>query len=137
MPVSALTWAVAIAGLGLIGLLAALQVVAASAGHLYCFAQDPATQAVRRIFPNRFVRDSHVGAGTQVSVPGQARFTLDGRQRFACLHASTDLYNELPQTLRWGDFDEVRLKSFDEIRQAFSQAAGQPVALLPAQTISR
>jgi hypothetical protein len=116
---------------------AALQVLTASAGHLYCFAQDPATQALRRIYPNRFVRDSHVAAGAQLSVPGQARFTLDGRQQFACLHTNTDIYNELPAALRWGDFDEVRLKSFEEIRQAFSQAAGQPVALMQAQPVSR
>jgi hypothetical protein len=83
------------------------------------------------------VRDSHVAAGAQLSVPGQARFTLDGRQQFACLHTNTDIYNELPAALRWGDFDEVRLKSFEEIRQAFSQAAGQPVALLQAQPVSR
>jgi hypothetical protein len=29
------------------------------------------------------------------------------------------------------------LKSFEEIRQAFSQAAGQPVALMQAQPVSR
>lgn len=114
-----------------------LSVIAAVPGHLFCFAQDPGSQALRRIYPNRFVRDSRVEAGVQLSVPGSARFTLDGRQRFACLHTATDLYNELPATLRWGDFDEVRLKSFDEIAQAFSQAAGQPVALLPAQVVVR
>jgi hypothetical protein len=114
-----------------------LQVIAAAPGHLFCFAQDPATQALRRIYPNRFMRDSRVDAGAQLSVPGSAKFTLDARQRFACLHTATDLYNELPASLRWGDFDEVRLKSFEEINQAFTQAAGQPVALLPAQTVSR
>ena len=114
-----------------------LRVIAAAPGHLFCFAQDPATQALRRIYPNRFVRDSRVDAGAQLSVPGSAKFTLDARQRFACVHTATDLYNELPPALRWGDFDEVRLKSFDEIAQAFTQAAGQPVALLPAQTVSR
>jgi hypothetical protein len=114
-----------------------LRVIAAAPGHLFCFAQDPTSQVLRRIYPNRFVRDSRVDAGAQLSVPGSARFTLDGKQRFACVHTSTDIYNELPPALRWGDFDEVRLKSFDEIRQAFSQAAGQPVALLPAQAVSR
>lgn len=114
-----------------------LQVIAATPGHLFCFAQDPATQALRRIFPNRFVRDSRVDAGAQLSVPGSAKFTLDARQRFACVHTATDLYNELPPALRWGDFDEVRLKSFDEIAQAFTQVAGRPVALLPAQTVTR
>ena len=114
-----------------------LRVVAATPGHLFCFAQDPSTQVLRRIFPNRFVRDSRVDAGAQLSVPGSAKFTLDGSQRFACLHTATDIYNELPPQLRWGDFDEVRVKTFDEIASAFSQAAGQPVALLPAQPVAR
>lgn len=114
-----------------------LRIIAAAPGHVFCFAQDPASQALRRIYPNRFVRDSRIDAGAQLSVPGSAAFKLDGQQRFACVHTTTDIYNELPPALRWGDFDEVRLKSFDEIAKAFSQAAGQPVALLPAQTVTR
>lgn len=116
---------------------AELQLIAAAAGHLYCFAQDPATKALRRIYPNRFARDSRLDAGAVVSLPGAGRFTLDARQRFACVHTPTDLYNELPPQLRWGDFDEVRLKSFDEITQAFAQVAGRPVALLEAQSVPR
>ena len=116
---------------------AELRVIAAAPGHVFCFAQDPGSQVLRRIYPNRFVRDSRVDAGTQLALPGAGRFTLDARQRFACVHTATDIYNELPPQLRWGDFDEVRVKSFDEIRQAFSTAAGQPVALLPAQTVTR
>lgn len=83
------------------------------------------------------MRDSRVDAGTQLALPGAGKFTLDARRRFACVHTATDIYNELPPQLRWGDFDEVRVKSFDEIRQALSTAAGQPEALLPAQTVTR
>lgn len=116
---------------------AELRVIAAAAGHLSCYAQDPATQALRRIYPNRFDRDSRVEPGTQVALPGKGRFTLDARHRFACVHTPTDLYNALPPPLRWGDFDEVRVQSFEQIAQAFSQVAGQPVPLLPAQTVPR
>lgn len=116
---------------------AELRVVAAAAGHLACFAQDPATQALRRIYPNRFARDSRVEPGAQVALPGKGRFTLDARHRFACVHTTTDLYNDLPSPLRWGDFDEVRVQSFEQIAQAFSQVAGQPVPLLAAQTVPR
>jgi hypothetical protein len=116
---------------------AEVRLIAAAAGHVYCFAQDPQTQALRRIYPNRFQRDSRLEAGATVALPGPGRFTLDGRQRFACVHTATDLYNELPPQLRWGDFDEVRVKSFDEIANAFSQVAGRAVAVLPAQVISR
>lgn len=115
---------------------AQVQVVAASAGYLFCFAQDPQA-SIRRIFPNRFVRDARVEPGASVLLPGSGRFALDDKQRVACVHTDRDLYNELPPVLRWGDFDEVRLKSFDEIRQAFAQVAGKPVALLPAQLVPR
>jgi hypothetical protein len=116
---------------------AELQVLAAAPGHLFCFAQDPATQALRRIYPNRFERDSRVEAGAQLALPGRGRFTLDARQQFACMHTRTDIYNELPPALRWGDFDEVRLKSFDEIAGALSRVSGQTVAVLPAQAVPR
>lgn len=116
---------------------AELQVLAAAPGHLFCFAHDPASKALRRIYPNRFERDSRVEAGAQLALPGRGRFTLDARQQFACMHTTTDIYNELPPALRWGDFDEVRLKSFDEIAGALSKVAGQAVAVLPAQTVPR
>lgn len=116
---------------------AELRVLAASAGHLSCFAQDPQTQALRRIYPNRFERDSRVEAGAQVALPGKGRFTLDARQHFACVHTPTDLYNDLPPPLRWGDFDEVRVRSLDQVAQAFSQAAGHAVPVLQAQPLPR
>ena len=31
-------------------------------GYAYCYAQDPATQAIRRVFPNRFQPDPFVRA---------------------------------------------------------------------------
>ena len=35
----------------------------------------------------------------------------------------------LPPPLRWGDFEDVRLGTFEEIRDAFAQVANAPVAL--------
>jgi hypothetical protein len=29
--------------------------------------------------------------------------------------------------LRWGDFDDIRLTGFEQIRQAFAQSSGPPV----------
>jgi hypothetical protein len=106
-----------------------LQVRSDAAGYVYCYAQDTASGSIRRIFPNRFVKDPRIEAGQTVSVPGKARFRLDGRQRFACLQAPREVYNDLPSTLRWGDFDEVRLAGFEQIRQAFQSSSGQPIAL--------
>jgi len=47
----------------------------------------------------------------------------------------TEVYNDLPASLRWGDFDNVRLEGFEQIRQAFSQSSGQPIALALAQPL--
>lgn len=113
-----------------------LRVTADAAGYVYCYAQDPASQAIRRIFPNRFERDPRVEAGRAVSLPGSGRFKLDPAHRYACLHAPREVYNELPPPLRWGDFDEVRLASFGAIRQQFAAASGQNVALVQAGAVA-
>ena len=116
---------------------AEVQLVAASAGYVYCYAQDPVTQAIQRVFPNRFVRDPRLAAGALLALPGAGRFTLDARHRFACIHAPREVYNDLPSSLRWGDFEDIRLAGFEQIRQAFAQTSKLPVALVPAQVITR
>jgi curli biogenesis system outer membrane secretion channel CsgG len=116
---------------------AEVQIVAATKGYLYCYAQDPSTQAIQRIFPNRFVRDPRVEAGALLALPGQAAFKIDPRQRIACIHAPREVYNDLPPPLRWGDFEDVRLTGFEQIRQAFAQTSSLPVALVAAQSVPR
>jgi len=109
-----------------------LRVTADAAGYVYCYAQDPASQAIRRIFPNRFERDPRVEAGRALSLPGRGKFRLDPGHRHACLHAPREVYNDLPPPLRWGDFHDIRLASFEEIRQQFATASGQNVVLVSA-----
>lgn len=116
---------------------AALRVAVGVPGYLYCYAQDPIDGQIRRVFPNRFARDPRVEAGAAVALPGAPRFRLEGHHQHACLHAPREVYRDLPPPLRWGDFEDVRLGSFDEIAQAFSQAAGTPVALVRAETTGR
>ena len=116
---------------------AEVQLVAASAGYVYCYAQHPVTQAIQRVFPNRFVRDPRLDAGALLALPGAGRFTLDARHRFACIHAPREVYNDLPSSLRWGDFEDIRLAGFEQIRQAFAQTSKLPVALVPAQVVAR
>jgi hypothetical protein len=43
--------------------------------------------------------------------------------------APREVYNDLPPPLRWGDFDDVRLGSFGEIKAAFENVGKQPVGL--------
>jgi hypothetical protein len=114
---------------------AEVQLVAAAAGYVYCYAQDPATQAIQRIYPNRFSRDPRIESGALLALPGVGKFTLDAKHRFACVHAPREIYNGLPPPLRWGDFDDIRLTGFEQIRQAFAQSSGLPVALVAARQV--
>lgn len=106
-----------------------LEVQASQSGYLYCYSQDLVSQKIVRIFPNRFVRDPRIEAGTPIRVPDGQRFVLNPAAQYACLHAPREVYGDLPAPLRWGDFEEIRLKSFDEIRGHFSQASGASIEL--------
>jgi hypothetical protein len=112
-----------------------LRAAADVAGYAYCYARDPQKNAIRRIFPNRFAKDPRIEAGRAVALPGGQAFKLDPTHEFACLHAPREIYNSLPPPLRWGDFEDIRLTSFEAIRQQFALASGLPVALVQPQRI--
>lgn len=116
---------------------AELKVVSDAPGYIYCYARDPQQNAIRRIFPNRFARDPRVEVGRAITLPGPERFELSASHDFACVHAPREVYNDLPPPLRWGDFEDIRLPGFDEIRQQFTQASGLPVSLARAQRVTR
>lgn len=107
-------------------------------GYAYCYAQDPATQAIRRVFPNRFQRDPRVEPGRTVVLPGRAGFVLSPTHRHACVFAEREVYGDLPAVLRWGDFQDVKAGSFAEIRERFQESTGAEVALVevPASTLA-
>lgn len=110
-----------------------LRVSANVPGYVYCYAQDPATQAIRRIFPNRFARDPRLEAGRTATLPGTGQFRLLPGHRYACVHAAREVYNDLPPPLRWGDFEDIRLPSFDAIQAQFAAASGLGIALVRPQ----
>ena len=103
--------------------------------YVYCFVQSPSTGKIQRIFPNRFLRDPRVEATTPLALPGAQGFKVAAggegvkQQGVGCLATEREIYNELPPQLRWGDFEDIKLGTFDEIRAAFSQVAKAPVAL--------
>lgn len=45
------------------------------------------------------------------------------QQVVGCLATERESYNELPPPLRWGDFEDIKLGTFEEIRDAFLQVA--------------
>ncbi|HET9644636.1 MAG TPA: DUF4384 domain-containing protein [Burkholderiaceae bacterium] len=112
-----------------------LTVTTAQPAYVYCYVQSPTNGKIQRIFPNRFMRDPHLEANTPLVLPGAQGFKLGAgaegvrQQAVGCLATEREVYNELPPTLRWGDFEDIRLGTFDDIRDAFSQVAKGPVAL--------
>jgi Domain of unknown function (DUF4384) len=103
--------------------------------YVYCYVQSPSNGKIQRIFPNRFMRDPRVEANTPLVLPGAQGFKVaaggDGvkQQSVGCLATEREVYNELPPPLRWGDFEDIKLGTFEEIRDAFAQVAKGPVAL--------
>ena len=112
-----------------------LTVTTAQPGYVYCYVQSPTTGKIQRMFPNRFVRDPRVEANTPLLLPGAQGFKLlaggEGvrQQVVGCLATEREVYNDLAPQLRWGDFEDIRLGTFDEIRDAFALVAKGPVSL--------
>ena len=112
-----------------------LTVTTAQPGYVYCFVQSPTTGKIQRIFPNRFMRDPHLEANTPLPLPGAQGFKMlaggeDVKQQVVgCLATEREVYNDLPPSLRWGDFEDIRLGTFDDIRDAFGLVAKGPVSL--------
>jgi hypothetical protein len=112
-----------------------LSLTTSRAAYVYCYVQSPSNGKIQRIFPNRFARDPRVEANTELSIPGAHGFKVPAgaegvtRQALGCLASEREVYNDLPPPLRWGDFEDIRLGTFEEIRDAFQQVAKAPVAL--------
>ena len=112
-----------------------LSITAAQTAYVYCYVQSPSTGKIQRIFPNRFARDPRLEANTPLVLPGTQGFkVLAGsggvrQQTVGCLATEREVYNDLPPPLRWGDFEDIKLGDFDQIRDAFAQVAKAPVAL--------
>ncbi|MFM9914166.1 MAG: DUF4384 domain-containing protein, partial [Rhizobacter sp.] len=98
-------------------------VIPSTSGYLYCYHQD-ASGTIRRIFPNRFTRDPRVTANRALTLPGRAPMELrasgSGNEGVGCFTTPNEIYNSLPTALRWGDFDPLRLQSFDEVAAVFT-----------------
>jgi hypothetical protein len=112
-----------------------LSLTTSRAGYVYCYVQSPSNGKIQRIFPNRFARDPRVEANTPLEIPGEQGFKVAAggegakQQTLGCLATEREIYNDLPPPLRWGDFEDIKLGTFEEIRDAFLQVAKSPVAL--------
>jgi hypothetical protein len=70
---------------------AEMKVVSDAPGYIYCYARDPRKNAIRRIFPNRFVHDPRVEVRRAITLPGPKRFQLSADHEFACVHAPREV----------------------------------------------
>jgi hypothetical protein len=103
------------------------------AGYLYCYVAPASGGAIQRVFPNRNVRDPRVEANDLLVLPGKRGFKVtsprSGTLQLACLAAPREVYNDLPPPLRWGDFEDIGLNSFEAIRQGFEKVGKSKVAM--------
>lgn len=99
--------------------------------YVYCYTQGE-NGKIQRFFPNRFARDPRLKADQALALPGRLQFALRANasgtsHRLACISASREIYGGLPPPLRWADFEDIGFTSFDDIRQAFANAAKAPI----------
>lgn len=115
-------------------------VIPSMSGYLYCYHQD-AAGTIRRIFPNRYTRDPRVTANRALTLPGRAplelRAAAAGSERVGCFTTPNEIYSSLPAALRWGDFDPLRLKSFDEVAVVFTPITKGQLARSEFKIITR
>jgi hypothetical protein len=100
--------------------------------HVYCFLQDE-NQRISRFFPNRFQKDSRVGAVQGVSLPGQMRFEIRMNPRgvqetVSCFATERDVLPDLPAGVAGGDFDPLPVGSLEQVRTLFVNATGGVLA---------
>jgi peptidoglycan hydrolase-like protein with peptidoglycan-binding domain len=91
--------------------------------HVACFMQDE-TQAIRRIFPNRFRKDSLVTASQGLQLPGAMRFELRMNERkvgetVSCLATERDVLPLLPPAVGAVDFDPLPVRTLEQLREMF------------------
>lgn len=91
--------------------------------HVHCFMRDD-RQQYQRIFPNRFNRDTLVRREEALHLPGQMRFQILASPRgiteaVVCYGTDRDVMAQLPRRILGGDFENLPVASFDEIKNAF------------------
>jgi hypothetical protein len=99
---------------------------------VYCFLQDE-KRRIFRFFPNRFRRDSRVGPGEGLQLPGAQGFVIEMNKRgvpetVSCFATDRDVLAQLPAGVNAGDFDALPVASLEQVRSAFARAANGALA---------
>lgn len=103
-----------------------------TASYLFCFFTD-ANNNTQRFFPNRFQSDNFVNAGSTVPLPGNMPFDISadeaGKTEYiSCFASPQNVYHDLPMAIRTYDFEDLDIRSMDDIRQGFSAASNGQAA---------
>ncbi len=105
-----------------------LEVTTSRDGHVFCyFAADDGS--IQRFFPNRFTPDSMVRSDSKLMLPGDMPFKLFAskkgkKERMVCLTSPKPVMNKLPSTVKGTDFENLPVKSLEQIQTVFEGVVG-------------
>lgn len=101
--------------------------------HLYCFYRQ-ADDTVMRIFPNRFHRGSFIAGGALQDIPS-LDMSFDwvvapptGTELVKCYAFDREVWKELPEAIRAGDFTPLPYRSLDALTTALRTIRGVGIA---------
>jgi len=104
-----------------------LSIAAKKDTYLYCYYRDDKNQIIR-FFPNRFKQEAYLEAGKSIEIPGEMPFKITASDRglsetIACFGTPTHVQNNLPLLLRNKDFEPMRAKTLEEIKNGYQKAS--------------
>lgn len=94
---------------------------------VYCYLNDDSNK-LSRIYPNRFSKDSWLGQGKTLAIPGEMKFQIKAsknkKDALHCFNTRTDVANALPPEAMGADFEPLKNYSLKTLRQNFSNVTG-------------
>lgn len=106
----------------------AVKVTPESDAYVYCyFASEDGS--IQRFFPNRFVNDAMVRQQAPLTLPGEMPFKLfaskkGSQETMACFSSPEPLMSKLPDSVRGTDFENLPVKSLQQVQTAFEKTLG-------------
>ena len=78
---------------------------------VYCYLNDESNK-VSRVYPNRFSKDSWLGQGKTLAIPGEMKFQIKAgknkKDALHCFNTRMDVANALPPEAMGADFEPLK-----------------------------